>query len=79
VVDADTAASYEQMYSPDADSIGRMRTADTDWAMFGFYIRNNVTVSFQCFAGGLSMPRVARAKPRALATMTPSTPTSSPS
>ena len=53
VVDADTAASYEQMYSPDADSIGRVRTADTDWQMFGFYIRNNVTVSFQCFAGGL--------------------------
>jgi uncharacterized membrane protein SpoIIM required for sporulation len=53
VVDADTAASYEQMYSPDADSIGRNRTADTDWQMFGFYIRNNVTVAFQCFAGGL--------------------------
>jgi uncharacterized membrane protein SpoIIM required for sporulation len=53
VVDAGTAASYEQMYSPDADSIGRLRTADTDWAMFGFYIRNNVTVSFQCYAGGL--------------------------
>jgi uncharacterized membrane protein SpoIIM required for sporulation len=53
VVDASTAASYEQMYSPDADSIGRLRTADTDWAMFGFYIRNNVTVSFQCYAGGL--------------------------
>jgi uncharacterized membrane protein SpoIIM required for sporulation len=53
VVDAETAASYEQMYSPDADSIGRVRTADTDWAMFGFYIRNNITVSFQCFAGGL--------------------------
>ena len=53
VVDADTAASYEQMYSPDADSIGRTRTADTDWSMFGFYIRNNITVAFQCFAGGL--------------------------
>lgn len=53
VVDASTASNYEQMYSPDAESIGRSRTADTDWAMFGFYIRNNVTVSFQCFAGGL--------------------------
>jgi uncharacterized membrane protein SpoIIM required for sporulation len=53
VVDPATAASYEDMYSPDAQSIGRIRTADTDWAMFGFYIRNNVTVSFQCFAGGL--------------------------
>jgi uncharacterized membrane protein SpoIIM required for sporulation len=30
-----------------------MRTANTDWAMFGYYIRNNVGVAFQCFAGGL--------------------------
>jgi uncharacterized membrane protein SpoIIM required for sporulation len=53
VVDPATAANFEQMYSPDADSIGRLRTADTDWEMFGFYIRHNITVSFQCFAGGL--------------------------
>jgi uncharacterized membrane protein SpoIIM required for sporulation len=53
VVDASTASNFEQMYSPNAESIGRLRTADTDWAMFGFYIRNNVTVAFQCFAGGL--------------------------
>jgi uncharacterized membrane protein SpoIIM required for sporulation len=53
VVDAETAANFEQMYSPDAESIGRVRTADTDWMMFGYYIRNNVGVSFQCFAGGL--------------------------
>ena len=53
VESAETAANFEQMYSPDAQSIGRTRTADTDWAMFGFYIRNNITVSFQCFAGGL--------------------------
>ena len=53
VVDAQTASGFEQMYSPDAESIGRLRTASTDWAMFGYYIRNNITVSFQCFAGGL--------------------------
>jgi uncharacterized membrane protein SpoIIM required for sporulation len=53
VVSADTAAQFEQMYSPRADSIGRIRTATTDWMMFGFYIRNNVGVAFQCFAGGL--------------------------
>jgi uncharacterized membrane protein SpoIIM required for sporulation len=41
------------MYSPAADSIGRMRTASTDWIMFGYYIRNNVGVAFQCFAAGL--------------------------
>ena len=53
VVNADTAASFEEMYSPNADSIGRTRNASTDWMMFGFYIRNNIGVAFQCFAGGL--------------------------
>jgi len=53
VVDSETAAEFEQMYSSSAHSIGRMRTASTDWVMFGYYIRNNISVSFQCFAGGL--------------------------
>lgn len=53
VVSWDTAAGFEQMYSKDAESIGRVREAATDWTMFGFYIRNNISVSFQCFAGGL--------------------------
>jgi uncharacterized membrane protein SpoIIM required for sporulation len=53
VVSADTAAAFEQMYSPSASSIGRTREASTDWVMFGYYIRNNISVAFQCFAGGL--------------------------
>jgi len=53
VVSADTAAQYEQMYSDSAESIGRTRTADTDWMMFGFYISHNIGIAFQCFAGGL--------------------------
>ena len=53
VVSSETAASFDGMYSRSADSIGRVRTAATDWMMFGFYIRNNVGVAFQCFAGGL--------------------------
>ncbi len=53
VVDADTAASFEEMYSTSTESIGRLRTAGTDWAMLGYYIRNNVGIAFQCFAGGL--------------------------
>lgn len=52
VVSQDMASQFEQMYSPNAQALGR-RTASTDWMMFGFYIRNNVGVSFQCFAGGL--------------------------
>ena len=53
VVDSSTASSFEEMYSPTARSIGRVRTASTDWMMFGYYIRNNISVSFQCYAGGL--------------------------
>jgi uncharacterized membrane protein SpoIIM required for sporulation len=51
IVDAGTAASFEQMYSDAAQAIGR--AAQTDWAMFGHYIRHNTGIAFQCFAGGL--------------------------
>ena len=54
VVDVATAAEVEQMYSEAAESIGRPRDAGTDWAAFGFYVRNNVSVAFQCFASGLA-------------------------
>jgi len=53
VVSSETAGSFEDMYSHSASSIGRTRAATTDWMMFGFYIRHNVGVAFQCFAGGL--------------------------
>jgi uncharacterized membrane protein SpoIIM required for sporulation len=52
VLTQQTASQFEEMYSPNAPAIGR-RTASTDWLMFGYYIRNNISVSFQCFAGGL--------------------------
>jgi uncharacterized membrane protein SpoIIM required for sporulation len=51
VVDAGTAAAFEQMYSESATTIGR--GSQGDWLMFGFYIRNNIGIAFQCFAGGL--------------------------
>jgi len=54
VVDAGTAAQFEQMYSMSAESIGRTRDAGDDWTMFGFYISNNIGVAFQCFASGLA-------------------------
>jgi uncharacterized membrane protein SpoIIM required for sporulation len=54
LVDVATAAQFEQMYSEAAESIGRTREAGSDWAMFGFYIRTNVGVAFQCFASGLA-------------------------
>ena len=53
IVSPETAASFESMYSPNAESLGRAREASTDWMMFGYYIRNNIGVAFQCFAGGL--------------------------
>jgi uncharacterized membrane protein SpoIIM required for sporulation len=53
VVDANTVAGYEEMYSSAAETIGRPGGAGTDWEMFGFYIRNNVGIAFQCFAAGI--------------------------
>jgi uncharacterized membrane protein SpoIIM required for sporulation len=53
VVDANTAAGFQDMYSDGAASIGRTRDAQNDWVMFGFYIANNIGVAFQCFASGL--------------------------
>jgi uncharacterized membrane protein SpoIIM required for sporulation len=53
MVDAPTAASFEEMYSTSAESLGRQRDANTDWMMFGFYISHNIGISFQCFASGL--------------------------
>jgi uncharacterized membrane protein SpoIIM required for sporulation len=53
VVNAETATSFDEMYSPTADHIGRTRSAGSDWMMFGFYVRNNIGVAFQCFAAGL--------------------------
>jgi uncharacterized membrane protein SpoIIM required for sporulation len=53
VVDAETAADFERMYSGAEEAIGRARDANTDWAMFGYYIRHNIGLAFQCFASGL--------------------------
>lgn len=53
VFDAKTAASFEEMYSSASQAVGRARDAGGDWVMFGYYIRNNVGIAFQCFAGGL--------------------------
>ena len=53
VVDAQTASEFERMYSDSEEAIGRRRDADTDWTMFGYYIRHNIGLAFQCFASGL--------------------------
>lgn len=53
VLDQDQLADIELMYHPGADVLGRARGSDTDVAMFGYYIRNNIGIAFQTFAGGI--------------------------
>jgi len=53
VLPADTIDSAREMYGADSKALGRKRDADTDVAMFGFYIFNNVRIGFQTFASGL--------------------------
>ncbi len=54
VMDADQVRSMEQMYDPNLqERYGREREADSDFMMFGFYIRNNTGIGFRTFAGGL--------------------------
>ena len=53
VTSAEQAAEVEEMYSDAAVSLGRGREAGTDWLAFGFYIKNNISVAFNCFAAGI--------------------------
>ena len=54
VLPGEQMAMMEAMYDPELHSrIGREREADSDVLMFGHYIRNNTSIGFQSFAGGL--------------------------
>ncbi len=53
LLDASQVRSVERMYDPEASKLGREREAETDLFMFGFYIKNNISVAFRCFAGGM--------------------------
>jgi uncharacterized membrane protein SpoIIM required for sporulation len=53
LADGDRLAAAEAMYQPRAARLGRPGGAPADVAMFGFYIWNNIRVSFQAFASGL--------------------------
>ncbi|RMG52757.1 MAG: stage II sporulation protein M, partial [Gammaproteobacteria bacterium] len=56
VLDSETAREVEAMYDPaHRETVGRgpTRAADTDLAMFGYYIRNNTGIGFRTFATGL--------------------------
>ena len=53
VLDASQVRHMERIYDPGSSKLGREREADTDIFMFGFYIKNNISVAFRCFASGL--------------------------
>lgn len=54
VISPEQASNFEGMYAPDAEHLGRPRSASSAWAMWGYYIANNVRIDFQCFAGGIT-------------------------
>lgn len=54
IMDGNMVQSLEKMYDPELHQrLGREREADTDLSMFGFYIKHNIGIDFQMFAGGM--------------------------
>jgi len=53
VMPIDQVKQFESMYEPGADSFGEERDSESDIVMFGFYIKNNIGISFRTFAGGI--------------------------
>jgi uncharacterized membrane protein SpoIIM required for sporulation len=55
LMDGGSVSRLESMYDPTNRKPGReaRRQADTDFAMFGFYVMNNVGIAFRTFALGL--------------------------
>ncbi len=55
VMDEQQVAQMEAMYDPANDKVGREngRNAESDFAMFGYYIYNNIGIGFRAFAMGI--------------------------
>lgn len=55
ILDEGQVAGMETMYAPSNEHPGRSaeRSAETDFAMFGYYIANNIGIGFRIFAGGI--------------------------
>ncbi len=51
LMDAEQVVEMEAMYQPKA--VDYNRDAESDFLMFGFYIRNNISIGFQTFASGI--------------------------
>ena len=56
IMDSGQVGDLEAAYAPANRKPGRAaeRQADTDFAMFGFYVMNNIGIGFRTFAGGLA-------------------------
>jgi hypothetical protein len=53
IAPAETVRSFENMYDKNAEHIGRTRDSGDNVLMFGYYIKHNISISFQMFAGGM--------------------------
>ncbi len=53
ILPSSNVEQFERMYSNQVDFLGQIRESDTDWKMFGYYIKNNIGISFEVFAGGI--------------------------
>ena len=53
IMDASAVSQMHSMYSPDVQRVGRPGGATADLQMFSYYIMNNVSINFKCFASGL--------------------------
>lgn len=55
VMPADQVGQMEEMYNPANDMVGRdsERRSDTDVAMFGYYILNNIGIDFRIYGMGI--------------------------
>jgi len=53
LLEAGQLREMESMYADGNKAMGRERTADDDWGMFGHYIFNNIGIGFRCFGAGI--------------------------
>ena len=53
MLEAKQLREMEAMYADGNASMGRLRDAEDDWQMFGYYIFNNIGIGFRCFGAGL--------------------------
>ena len=53
IFDASQLSRYEEMYDPESSHFARERDSDSDFLMFGYYIKHNISIDFQTYAGGM--------------------------